>query len=107
MLRNEVKDEEKIEMTEYPALKYLKNYRREIMNQILVVEDQKGNTKKNSLVPVPVERKGKFLEDKNETQLVLFNENQEYPLSTLFCPKTYIYESQVKKDFFGIKSDFN
>lgn len=82
-----------IELSQHPALKYLQNYRREIMNKILF-GDEKPLEKKNSVIRMQ-KTKSKFLEDKNETQLVLFQENQEYPLSTLFCPKTYIYQSEV------------
>lgn len=84
-----------MKFSEHAALKYLKNYRREIMNKILVAEETNSTKKKNSLARVENEKQGKFLGQKNETQLVLFQDNPDHPVSTLFCPKTYIFDSQV------------
>ena len=82
-----------IELSRYPNLKYLNEYRREIMNKILVLKE-KENPNVNSIVRY--DKSAKFLgsnsEENNETQLVLFSENQDLPLSTLFCPSTYIYQ---------------
>ena len=93
MLADGSKNADFMKFSEHAALKYLKNYRREIMNKILVAEEANSTKKKNSLARV--EQQGKFLGQKNETQLVLFQENQDHPVSTLFCPKTYIFDSQV------------
>lgn len=81
-----------IQLSNYPNLKYIQEYRTNIINKVLVPEKLPG---KNPIVSYSNEKRG-FLEEKNETQLVLFSETQdEYPLSTLFCPNTYIYEPEV------------
>lgn len=89
-----VEENKLIQLSDYPYLKELGVYRREIMNKILFIEPIIEKEKKNKTKAIQ-SKTTKFLEEKNKNQLVVFSEGLEHPLSTFFCPSTYIYQSPV------------